>query len=689
MAKRFLIFSFVFFALAAVLVPVTFVYSLDFSKSMVPCGWDGAHCPLKVCVDPVTGKPCAGNGEPNTNGLLDPWEVCTFNDFIVMVGGIINFIIILASVYAAVSFMYAGYAYLTSGGSQEAVSRAKSIFKKVFIGYIIVLTAWLMIYTIEQAFYETGEGKPNSFLTLGSHAADPKCGGSPGGEASGGGYGKACAQPENNIFCESDCRGQCNTDTEECVLGGNILDSSGSVLYYKCQSKELPPQPPPEVDKYAFRVFIQESGGSGTVTATGDGVSLNCAQSFCTVDVEKDKVVTLTASAGAGSVFSNWGNACSGTQGNVCTVTMDGIKSVVANFGPLDQKYTISVQKLGLGSGIIRNQNGTILCSSLCELEVDAGDEVILNATNVAGSYFYKWEGACTGSYTECRITMNSDKSVRGTFLPTPNSYVLYFVFKGQGEGSIRGSLGSGVNFSCSSLNGSSCYVNVIEGETIEVRATAESDSKFGGWGSPCGGTGICTFKVNTGMSVDVSFDSTPLVRLSTSGNGYIAGNYITGGISGTINCDQLCADNYPKGTDFTIRAVPDSGNNFVSWSGCDEAWSVEGANYCTFRVNSNRNVTANFSVITASPALVTIGVSGSGGYVSGGGMTSGCFPETSPCSITGLSVGNRIQLNAVVTNPDYEFYGWSGACSEFGKNTSCSLTLPGPVTIYASFVPK
>ena len=83
--------------------------------------------------------PCGGEGE----------AACTFNDFIKVIGNIVNGVIIIISVYAAISFMYAGYAYLTSGGSEEKVSYAKGIFWKVFLGYIIILGAWAFVYMIE------------------------------------------------------------------------------------------------------------------------------------------------------------------------------------------------------------------------------------------------------------------------------------------------------------------------------------------------------------------------------------------------------------------------------------------------------------------------------------------------------------------------------------------------------------
>lgn len=93
--------------------------------------------------------PCGG-----TTANVDN-HPCAFSDFIVLAGKIIKLAVIYASLAAAVAFMYAGYAYLTSGGSQEKVSYAKGIFKKVLIGYIIILGAWVFIYGMEQTFYST------------------------------------------------------------------------------------------------------------------------------------------------------------------------------------------------------------------------------------------------------------------------------------------------------------------------------------------------------------------------------------------------------------------------------------------------------------------------------------------------------------------------------------------------------
>lgn len=147
---------FVILAIVTIATVPLFASALDFSKTLVPCGWDGAH------------KALLSGGVPNTDGVITPDEMCNFNDFVVVVGRIVNYAIIIVSVFAAIAFMFAGYGYLTAGGNQDAVSRSKDIFKKVLTGYIIILTAWLIVYTLEQAFYSGDpNARPGTFLNGG------------------------------------------------------------------------------------------------------------------------------------------------------------------------------------------------------------------------------------------------------------------------------------------------------------------------------------------------------------------------------------------------------------------------------------------------------------------------------------------------------------------------------------------
>jgi secreted trypsin-like serine protease len=66
--------------------------------------------------------------------------------------------------------------------------------------------------------------------------------------------------------------------------------------------------------------------GAGTVTSSPTGIS--CGP-VCMHDYDEGDDVTLTASAAAGSTFSGWSGACSGTP---CVVSMDGDRGVAATF---------------------------------------------------------------------------------------------------------------------------------------------------------------------------------------------------------------------------------------------------------------------------------------------------------------------------------------------------------------------
>ena len=67
--------------------------------------------------------------------------------------------------------------------------------------------------------------------------------------------------------------------------------------------------------------------GNGTVTSSLAGI--NCGGD-CSESYASGAAVTLTATAAAGSTFTGWSGACTGTA--TCTVTMNAAKSVTATF---------------------------------------------------------------------------------------------------------------------------------------------------------------------------------------------------------------------------------------------------------------------------------------------------------------------------------------------------------------------
>jgi hypothetical protein len=88
--------------------------------------------------------------------LVPPCDTnCNFNDLVSLVQRIINWLIIIAVPIAAGLFAYAGFLYITSAGDEGKISKAHGIFRNVLIGFIIVLSAWLVVYTITTALLDS------------------------------------------------------------------------------------------------------------------------------------------------------------------------------------------------------------------------------------------------------------------------------------------------------------------------------------------------------------------------------------------------------------------------------------------------------------------------------------------------------------------------------------------------------
>ena len=77
-------------------------------------------------------------------------------DLVQLAQNILNDGVILATFLAAILFAWAGARMLAAGGDTKVISSAKKTFGAVFIGFVIVLTAWLIVDTIMKAFTDQG-----------------------------------------------------------------------------------------------------------------------------------------------------------------------------------------------------------------------------------------------------------------------------------------------------------------------------------------------------------------------------------------------------------------------------------------------------------------------------------------------------------------------------------------------------
>ena len=73
---------------------------------------------------------------------------CEFEHLIILAKHLIHDLVILSTFLAMAAFVYAGYILLTSWGNPGAKAKAKNVFTKVLIGYLWILGAWLLVYTI-------------------------------------------------------------------------------------------------------------------------------------------------------------------------------------------------------------------------------------------------------------------------------------------------------------------------------------------------------------------------------------------------------------------------------------------------------------------------------------------------------------------------------------------------------------
>ena len=89
--------------------------------------------PFAVFAAPIV--PCGNPGQ----------EPCTFNDFLVGIKNVIDFLLMITGSIAAIMFAYAGFLVLTAGPDEGKVKQAKELSWSVVKGFALMLSAWLLV----------------------------------------------------------------------------------------------------------------------------------------------------------------------------------------------------------------------------------------------------------------------------------------------------------------------------------------------------------------------------------------------------------------------------------------------------------------------------------------------------------------------------------------------------------------
>ncbi len=184
---------------------------------------------------------------------------------------------------------------------------------------------------------------------------------------------------------------------------------------------------------------------------------------------------------------------------------------------PPPPPVTLTIAKIGNGTGTITSNPAGIDCGTTCTLTVSSGTVVTLTAAPSPSNTFTDWGGACAAGSATCAVPITADQTVSATFTRSTATPRVSVTIAGTGAGSVTCSANGGAPAPCGTYSW---------GAQISVVATPNGGSVFAGWsGGVCSGTGPCVVTLTENTVVTATFvagSSTPTasVRLG-AGIGY------------------------------------------------------------------------------------------------------------------------------------------------------------------------
>ena len=330
--------------------------------------------------------------------------------------------------------------------------------------------------------------------------------------------------------------------------------------------------------------------GSGSLTAPG----LSCVGNTCTGTYNYNETVHITATADTGSVFAFW-SGCHSVNNNVCTILINGDKSVTATFY---LEYTLLVHLEGTGDGRVVSTPSGIDCEPTCSDTFPVNTPVTLRAYPYGGSAFAYWSGACAGAFATCEVTMTSYIEVTAHFVSDETKEYKLSVGKkriNKGDGLIQSDDGT---ISCGTVCTGLYYPNA----PITLRATPSPGTLFEGWTPDslnCGTSPTCSFTMDTKHKVKAIFRGPYrlLTKIKSKNNGSGSVTADISGIGTGINCpSSSCEDYYPYGNNVVLTAQPGGSSLFTGWKPASLGCGINST--CTVPMIKKQTVTATFEGI-------------------------------------------------------------------------------------------
>lgn len=290
------------------------------------------------------------------------------------------------------------------------------------------------------------------------------------------------------------------------------------------------------------------------------------------------------------------------------------------------------------------------------------GTQVTLRAEAGSVFAFDSWGGDCSGSAVSCYLTMDSDKTVTTSFIPsfeiTVNDVPVV-------AGSVSLPLGS-VDVSPPPNADGNRY---RDGETVTLTVYPDPNTIMLGWGGACApAESSCVLTMDSNKSASVSLLQTFALDISVIG---------TGGSVSVSQQPNAPNGRYLDGEEVVLTPAADRAWAFDRWDG-----ACEGADTCTVTLDDDHMATAYF--VRTYPLIVNglQVIDHPSGFLT---LPNGGVRVTPRPRETGsrYKAGTEVLLEAVPEGGG-EFTEWGGACPPISG--ACTVSIDDITRVEAVF---
>jgi len=261
--------------------------------------------------------------------------------------------------------------------------------------------------------------------------------------------------------------------------------------------------------------------------------------------------VTYTPNAGFSGSDSFTFNACVSAGCDIGTISIT-VRPV---------SVTVSVVKLGAGSGRLSSLPEGIDCGAVCSASFGTTETIRLFAAADEGSVFAGWSG--DADCADGVLTPDADKSCNATFQPlAPPAGDVHVSVSTAGTGNGR-VVSDPAGIDC----GGVCAAAFPARQRVELIPIADPGSEFAGWS----GSGDCLDGVLDGAgdaSCVATFNLRPAVTYALTVSVSGSGSGIVASSPAGISCSGTCTASFAPGTEVRLTARADDGSVFAGWSG-------------------------------------------------------------------------------------------------------------------------